>query len=355
MESSLFSPIKIGAMQVKNRIFMSPMCQYSATDGLANEWHKIHYVSRAIGGVGAVVLEATAVEPNGRISPFDLGIWNDEQKKSLEILVNSVKRYECKIGLQLAHSGRKGSRDVPWMGGKALSEKEGGWDIVAPSPIPFDDKSQTPKAMTQFDIQNTIEHFKNAALRCVEAGFDFVEIHMAHGYLLHEFLSPLSNKRSDKYGGSFENRCRFPLEVAKSVRKIIPNDMPLFVRISASDWAYGGWDIDQSVEFVKKLKSVGVDFTDVSSGGLVSCAQVKESYGFQTEFASRIKKETSLPTGSVGMIVNAYQAEHTISSCQADAVFLGRALLYDPYWTIHAAKTLNCRVDLPKQYLRAIY
>ena len=355
MESALFSPIKIGTMQVKNRIFMSPMCQYSATDGLINEWHKTHYISRAVGGVGVVVLEATAVEPNGRISPFDLGIWNDEQKKELEILVNSVKQYECKIGLQLAHSGRKGSRDVPWRGGKSLSKEEGGWDIIAPSPIPFDDKSQIPKAMTQLDIQNTIEHFKNAALKCVEAGFDFVEIHMAHGYLLHEFLSPLSNKRSDMYGGNFENRCRFPLDVAKSVKKTVPKDIPLFVRISASDWVEGGWDIDQSVELAKKLKEIGVDFIDVSSGGLVNYATVKESCGFQTGFANRIKKEVNLPTGSVGMIVNAYQAEHIISSFQADAVFLGRALLYDPYWAIHAAKTLNCRVDLPKQYLRAIY
>jgi len=355
VESALFSSVTIGTMQVKNRIFMSPMCQYSAVEGFVNEWHKTHYISRAVGGVGLIILEATAIEPNGRISPFDLGIWNDKQKKSLEILVNSVKRYECKIGVQLAHSGRKGSRDVPWRGGKALNKEEGGWDIAAPSPIPFDDKSETPKEMTQRDIQNTIEHFTNAAFRCAEAGFDFVEIHMAHGYLLHEFLSPLSNKRSDMYGGNFENRCRFPIEVAQSIRNVIPKDMPLFVRISASDWVEGGWDIEQSVNFAKKLKEIGIDFIDVSSGGLVNYAQIKESYGFQTEFASRIKKEVNLLTGSVGMIVNAYQAEHIISSCQADAVFLGRALLYDPYWAIHAAKTLNCKVDLPKQYLRAVY
>ncbi len=353
MKNSIFSSIKIGSMDVKNRIFMSPMCQYSAKEGLVSEWHKIHYVSRAVGGVGAIVIEATAVEPNGRISPYDLGIWSNKQKIELRNLVRLIKEHNCKVGLQLAHAGRKGSKDAPWRGSRTLNYKNGGWDIIAPSPIAFDNNSKTPKQMDNFDIKNIVEHFKNAATNAIEAGFDFLEVHMAHGYLLHEFLSELSNKREDEYGGSFDNRCRFPLLVVKTVKSVMPESMPLFVRISATDWVEGGWEIEQSVKLVKRLKAIGVDFIDVSSGGLTPDTQVVQNYGFQTGFAERIKKETGVLTGTVGMIVNPYQAEHIISSNQADVVFLGRALLHDPYWVLHAARLLNHEAEPPNQYMRA--
>jgi 2,4-dienoyl-CoA reductase-like NADH-dependent reductase (Old Yellow Enzyme family) len=355
MKKSIFSPFKIGNIEFKNRIFMSPMCQYSAKDGLVNDWHKTHYISRAIGGVGAIIIEATAVEPKGRISPNDLGLWNDKQQNAFKELITSIKEYGAKVGIQLAHAGRKGSTNPPWSKNKTLTAQEGGWQTIAPSPIPFSETFKTPKEMNQEDIENTILYFKQAAKRSIDAGFDFIEIHIAHGYLLHEFLSPISNKRTDNYGGSFENRCRLPLEIVSSIKSIMPAGMPLFVRISAVDWVDGGWDIEQSVNFCKMLKKNGVDLIDVSSGGLVDYEEIPANYGFQTEFSQIIKKESDIATGSVGMIVNPYQAEHIISSNQADIVLLGRALLHNPYWALHAAEFLNHKdkINWANQYLRA--
>ena len=354
MDILLFSQIEIASMNVKNRIFMSPMCQYSAQEGLINDWHKTHYISRAIGGVGAIIMEATAIEPNGRITPYDLGLWNDEQVDKFGHLIKEIKKYDCCVGIQLAHSGRKGSKDVPWRGEQPLDIDNGGWEIMAPSPIAFDKKSQTPRQMNAEDIEKIVELFQSAAKRAYETGFDFIELHMAHGYLLHEFLSPLSNKRTDDYGGCFENRCRLPLRIAEIVRKTIPKDMPLFVRISATDWIEGGWDIKQSVKFAKRLKKIGVNLVDVSSGGLVN-TDIKYDYGFQSELSYKIKNEADISVGSVGMISNPYQAEHILASHQADIVILGRALLFNPYWAVHSAKTMNLKAELPNQYLRALH
>ncbi len=353
MSKLLFSPIKIGNIEFKNRIFMSPMCQYSASDGLVNDWHIIHYASRAIGGVGAIIIEAAAVEPNGRITPFDLGIYNTEQTDAFKEMIETIKNYvsDVKIGLQLAHAGRKGSKDVPWKKEKALSEAEGGYDIIAPSAIAFNELSAVPKQMKKEDMEYVCDSFVNAAQNALKAGFDFLEIHMAHGYLLHEFLSPVTNKRKDEYGGSFQNRIKFPLEIAEAVRKTA-SDIPVFVRISATDWIEGGWDIAQSVEFVKILKEVGIDLIDVSSGGLAD-VPIDADYGFQSKFSKIIKNEAKIDTSSVGLIVNPYQAEHILASEQADAVILGRVLLTNPYWPIQAAETLGVDIKRPNQYVRA--
>ncbi len=353
MEKLLFSPIKIGKLEFKNRIFMSPMCQYSSKDGLVSEWHTIHYASRAIGGVGAIIIEATAVEPRGRITPFDLGIYNTKQVDAFYKMIKTIKNCanDVKIGLQLAHAGRKGSRDLPWKGGKPLTPTEGSYKIIAPSPIAFDDTSAIPKEMERDDIEYVHKSFVNAAQNAVSAGFDFLEIHMAHEYLLHEFLSPLSNKRTDEYGGNFQNRIRFPLEIAKAIKNMIA-DTPVFVRISATDWIEGGWDIKQSIEFVKKLKENGIDLIDVSSGGLLD-VPIKADYGFQSKFSKIIKDETKSRVGSVGLIVNPYQAEHILTSEQADVVMLGRALLANPYWPLQAAETMGVEVNWPNRYLRA--
>ncbi len=351
MKSLLFSPIKIKGVDFKNRIFMSPMCQYSAIDGLVNDWHLTHYTSRAIGGVGAIIVEATAVEPRGRITPYDLGLYNSDQAKAFETLVKSVKKYDAKIGIQLAHAGRKGSKDVPWRQEKPLSKDEGGYEIIAPSVIAFDENSQIPRQMNKDDIEFVKNAFVNSAKMAEKIGFDFLEIHMAHGYLLHEFLSGLSNNRSDEYGGSFENRIRFPLEVAQSIRETV-KDIPVFVRISATDWVNGGWDLSQSIEFTKRLKAIGVDLIDVSSGGLVD-AQIESNFGYQTAFSKEIKDEAEILASAVGLIVNAYQAEHILSTNQADIIVLGRALLSDPYWPLHAARTLGVEAIWPNQYLRA--
>ncbi|PMP88019.1 MAG: oxidoreductase [Desulfurella sp.] len=353
MKNLLFSPITIGNVNFKNRVFMSPMCQYSAQNGLVNQWHITHYLSRAIGGVGAIVIEATAVEPRGRITPFDLGLYNNEQKNAFLELINIIKKFspDTKIGIQLAHAGRKGSKDKPWLGEKLLTKQENGYDTIAPSQIAFDENSSIPKQINKQELDFVKESFIKSAKMAKEAGFDFIELHMAHGYLLHEFLSPLSNQREDEYGGSLENRMRFPLEIAKSVREAI--EIPLFVRISATDWAKDGWDLESSIEFSKQLKLLGVDLMDVSSGGLVPYAQIDSDFGYQTYFSYKIKHEADIFVSAVGLIVDAYQAEHILSSKQADIVVMGRALLSDPYWCLHAAKVLNVDIDWPQQYLRA--
>jgi len=352
MGAKLFETIKIRNVEFKNRVFMSPMCQYSAVDGMVTDWHFTHYTSRAIGGVGAIIVEATAVEDRGRISPYDLGLYNDNQLKLLSELIRQVKKYDCKIGVQLAHAGRKGSKDAPWKGDMFLSHQNGGWQVIAPSAIPFNKQSDTPKEMTKTDIDIVKQSFIKAAERAVEAGFDFIEIHMAHGYLLHEFLSPITNKRCDEYGGSFENRMRLPLEIVKGIRKAIGKNIPLFVRISAVDWCDGGLEIEDTVKLSKILKENEVDLVDVSSGGLVEDAVIPFDYGYQTHFAHKIKSEANILTGAVGMITTASQAEHILTTQQADIILLGRGLLGNPYWALYAAKELKYDIKWPSQYLR---
>ncbi len=320
---------------------------------MVNDWHTIHYASRAVGGVGAVIVEATAAEPNGRITPFDLGIYNAEQTDAFKEMIETIKKHvnDVKIGLQLAHAGRKGSKDVPWKKEKALSKAEGGYDIIAPSAIAFNELYAVPKEMKKDDMEYVFNSFVNAAKNALKAGFDFLEIHMAHGYLLHEFLSPITNKRQDEYGGSFENRIKFPLDIAEAVRKTA-SDVPVFVRISAIDWIEGGWDIAQSVKFAKILKEIVIQLIDVSSGGLAD-VPINADYGFQSKFSKIIKDEAEINTSSVGLIVNPYQAEHILASGQANIVMLGRALLANPYWAVQAAEVLGVDIEWPNQYARA--
>ncbi len=352
--SKLFSSKKIRSIEIKNRIVVSPMCMYSSNNGMPTDWHLVHLGSRAVGGAGIVFTEATAVSPEGRISPEDAGIWNEEQMNAYKIITSFIKSQDSVPGIQLAHAGRKASTFSPWKGNGKVSIENGGWQTLSPSPIKFEDNYPDPKEMSDKDIQLVVDQFRESAKRSVEAGFEIIELHFAHGYLVHEFLSRISNKRTDKYGGILENRCRMALEIAKSVRGVIPDGMPLFVRISASDWVEGGWDIDQSVQLVKWLKDLGVDLIDCSSGGNVSNAKIPVGPGYQIPFSQRIKQETKMPTGGVGFITTAEQAEKIINDEQADFVFLAREMLRDPYWALHAAKILNVELaDFPKQYLRA--
>ncbi len=352
--SKLFSSIKIRDLEIKNRIVVSPMCQYSSYNGIPTDWHIVHLGSRAVGGAGIVFTEATAVSPEGRISPDDLGIWNEEQVNAFKKITLFIKTQNSIPGIQLAHAGRKASTFSPWKGSGKVSIENGGWQTLAPSPIKFDENYPYPKEMSEFDIQLVIDQFRESAKRSVESGFEIIELHFAHGYLVHQFLSPLSNKRTDRYGGSLENRCRLAIEIAKSTREVIPDGMTLFARISASDWVEDGWDIDQSVQLVKWLKDIGVDLIDCSSGGNVSNAKIPVGPGYQIPFSQRIKQETKILTGGVGLITTAEQAEEIINDGQADFVFLAREMLRDPYWAIHAAKILKVELaDFPKQYLRA--
>jgi 2,4-dienoyl-CoA reductase-like NADH-dependent reductase (Old Yellow Enzyme family) len=330
------------------------MCQYSCNDGIVNDWHLVHLGSRAVGGAGLIITEAAAVSPEGRISPDDAGIWNDEQVNAFNKITAFIKSQNAVPGIQLAHAGRKASTYSPWKGNGKVSIQNGGWQTFAPSAIPFSDNYPDPKEMDEKDIKLVIEQFQKAAKRSIEAGFEVIELHMAHGYLVHEFLSPISNNRTDRYGGSLENRCRFSIEIAKSVREVIPSGTPLFVRISSTDWVEGGWDIDQSIQLAKWLKDVGVDLIDCSSGGNVPKAKIPAAPGYQISFAERIKKEASILTGGVGLITEAQQAEKIISDEQADIVLLARQMLRDPYWALHAAKELNVDLEyFPKHYLRA--
>ena len=352
--SKLFSPLKIKGVELKNRIAVSPMCQYSSNDGMPNDWHLVHLGSRAVGGAGLVFTEATAVSPEGRISPDDAGIWNDKQADAYKRITSFIKTQNSVPGIQLAHAGRKASTFAPWKGVGEVEIERGGWRTIAPSAIPFSGNYPSPKDMSIEDIKLVIEQFCQAAKRSLDSGFEIIELHMAHGYLAHEFLSPLSNRRTDNYGGSLDNRCRFVIETAKSVRRIIPDSMPLFVRISASDWTEGGWDICHSVQLAKWLKDTGVDLIDCSSGGNISNAKIPAAPGYQIPFAQRIKKEANIPTGGVGLITNAEQAEQIIINEQADIVLLAREMLRDPYWAMQAAKKLNAELkDFPNQYLRA--
>jgi len=351
MPSMLSEPISIRGVRFGNRLFMAPMCQYSAVDGLPNDWHLRHYVERAIGGVSLVVVEATAVSPEGRISPSDLGLWNDAQRDAFRPLVDAVHAAGARVAVQLAHAGRKASSAVPWKGTGKVPLSEGGWRVMAPSAIPFDETYDLPHAMVNGDMERVERSFAAAAKRAVEAGFDAVEIHAAHGYLVHQFLSPLSNEREDGYGGNLEGRSRLVREIVPLVRRSLPDSMPLFIRVSATDWMDGGWNPDECAEVLNAVKADGVDFVDVSSGGLVPGAKMPVGPGYQVGLAARIRAATGLPTGAVGLITQAEQVEQILLSGSADAVSLGRLLLRDPYWPARHLAPESRRV--PSQYLRA--
>jgi 2,4-dienoyl-CoA reductase-like NADH-dependent reductase (Old Yellow Enzyme family) len=354
-KSLLFSPIQLAGVSFPNRVFVSPMCQYSCEDGFSNDWHLVHLGSRAVGGAGLVFTEAAAVLPEGRITPQDLGLWKDNHITGLKRIVEFIHGQGARAGVQLAHAGRKASMALPWAKEQRyLTSSEGGWqNVMAPSAVPFAESFAEPIALDLAGIQTVIRAFATATERALEAGFDLVELHAAHGYLLHEFLSPLSNRRGDQYGGGFENRIRLLVEVVDAVRAVLPAEVPLLVRISATDWAAGGWDIDQAVALAKVLKQHNVDFIDVSSGGMVATAVMPVGPGYQTPFAERIRREAEIPTGAVGMITAAAQAEHILRTGQADAVLLARELLRDPYWPLEAARELGDLTSWPAQYLRA--
>ncbi len=350
--SLLFSPITFRGVTVRNRVFVSPMCQYSAVDGMPNDWHLVHLGSRAVGGAGLVMAEATAVSPDGRISPADTGIWNDQQADAFAPIAAFISRQGAVPAIQLAHAGRKASSGIPWEGGGPLPPQRGGWETIAPSPLPFADGHYTPREMSLADIDRVVEQFAAAAGRAVRAGFQVVEVHAAHGYLIHEFLSPLSNNRTDDYGGTLENRIRLAVRIAEAVRGAVSDGMPVFVRISATDWTDGGWDLAQSIALAQFLKEAGVDLIDCSSGGNIPRASIPVGPGYQVPFAEAIRREAQIATGAVGMVVEPQQAEQILEQGQADAVLLARSFLYDPYWPLHAAEALGVAVDWPVQYGR---
>jgi 2,4-dienoyl-CoA reductase-like NADH-dependent reductase (Old Yellow Enzyme family) len=354
MTSHLFSPISFRDVSLHNRIVVSPMCEYSSDDGFANDWHLVHLGSRAVGGAGLIFTEASAVLPEGRISPRDLGIWKDEHIPELRRIVSFIHSQGSRAGMQIAHAGRKASTRRPWEGDGIVTPAEGGWsNVFAPSSIPFAPNYPLPRALDLDGIRNVTEAFVQAARRAAAAGFDLIELHAAHGYLFHEFLSPLSNHRTDEYGGSFENRTRLLTETLAAVRRELPGEMPIFVRISATDWAEGGWDIEESVVLARILKQLGADLVDTSSGGLVPGVKIPIGPGYQVPFAERIRRETGIATGAVGMITNASQADQIIRSGQADIVLLAREMLREPYWPFKAAQELGVQVSWPAQYLRA--
>jgi 2,4-dienoyl-CoA reductase-like NADH-dependent reductase (Old Yellow Enzyme family) len=352
--SKLFTPLQIRDIVFSNRIVVSPMCQYSATDGMAGDWHLVHLGSRAVGGAGLVFTEATAVSPEGRISPHDLGIWKDEHIEGLRRIVKFVRAQGSEIGIQLAHAGRKASVREPWNGGQLVKESEGGWPIVGSSAIRFDEHYGLPRELSTDGIRLVVEDFKAAARRAMLAGFKVIEIHAAHGYLVHQFLSPLSNHRRDEYGGGFENRVRLLLEIVDAVRTAWPPGYPLFVRISATDWAEGGWSPEEAIRLAGLLKSREVDVIDCSSGGLVPYQKIPLGPGYQVSFSQRIREATGILTGAVGIITDAVQAESILITGQADLVFMARQLLRDPYFPLHAADELrNKEMYWPLQYERA--
>jgi 2,4-dienoyl-CoA reductase-like NADH-dependent reductase (Old Yellow Enzyme family) len=353
-EIDLLSPLTLRGVTFRNRMVMSPMCQYSAKDGFADDWHLVHLGSRAVGGVSLVIVEATGVTPEGRISPGDIGIWSDDHIEPLARIAKFVHSQGVIAGIQLAHAGRKGSCDLPWKGGARLKREEDGWDVIAPSPIPFQPGDPAPIALDRAGIDGVVAAFEAAARRALKAGFKVLEIHSAHGYLLHEFLSPLSNRRTDEYGGSLENRMRLLLTVVERLRGLMPKELPLFVRISATDWAEGGWDIEQSVELSKRLKELGVDLIDVSSGGLVPEARIPVGKGYQVPLARRIRDEADIRTGAVGLITDVQYADEIITSGDANMVFLGRELLREPYWALKVEHALEEEPHWPVQYGYAI-
>jgi len=350
-EIDLLSPLTIRGVSFRNRIAMSPMCEYSAQDGFANDWHLVHLGSRAVGGAALIMVEATAVTAEGRISPGDLGIWKDEHIEPLARIAKFVHSQGAVAGIQLAHAGRKASCDLAWKGGASLkSSEQGGWPVVGPSPVPFDEADPVPIPLDEAGIDGVIDAFEAGARRALKAGFKVLEIHAAHGYLLHEFLSPISNHRNDRYGGSLENRMRLLVQVAERLRRLMPGEVPLFVRISATDWVAGGWDIEQSVELARQLKGVGVDLIDVSSGGTVPYARIPVAKGYQVPFARRIREEVDIRTGAVGLITEPHDADEIITGGCANLVFIAREMLREPYWALKAQQALGEEPAWPIQY-----
>jgi 2,4-dienoyl-CoA reductase-like NADH-dependent reductase (Old Yellow Enzyme family) len=355
MTVTLYEPLTLRGVTMRNRIGVSPMCEYSSVDGFANDWHVVHLGSRAVGGAGLVLTEATAVTADGRISPHDLGIYRDEHVETLSRITRFVIAQGAVPGMQISHAGRKASVDAPWRGGAPLSPAEGGWRPVwAPSAIPFGERSPAPMALDHPGIDAVVAAFRDAASRALEAGFQVIELHAAHGYLLHEFLSPLSNHRTDEYGGSFENRIRLLLRVTESVRGVWPDRLPLLVRLSATDWVPGGWDLEQSVALTRLLVPLGVDLIDCSSGGVMPGVAIPVGPGYQVHLAARLRRQARIATAAVGLITDPAHADTIVREGDADMVFLARELLRDPYWPLHAAKRLGAAVTWPVQYQRAV-
>lgn len=350
---NLFTPLRLREIELKNRIVVSPMCEYSAKDGHPTNWHFVHLGSRAVGGVALVFTEATAVSAIGRISPADTGMYLDSHVEAWRPIVEFVREQGAVAGIQLAHAGRKASTAAPWLGGGPITLEQGGWTPVAPSAIPFSTGYAVPKELSSREIREVVADFESATRRALQAGFQVVEIHSAHGYLLHEFLSPLTNQRNDEYGGAFENRIRLLLQVAECVRGLWPKEQPVFVRISATDWSEGGWDLPQSIELSRRLKQLGIDVIDVSSGGAVATARIPFGPGYQVGFAAAIRREVNIATGAVGMISEPVQAETILATGQADLVLLAREMLRDPYWPRRAAQTLGTKIKPPVQYDKA--
>lgn len=351
--SSLFDPFTLRGVTLRNRIGMSPMCQYSAVDGYPDDWHLVHLGARAAGGCGLIIVEATAVKPEGRISPYDLGLWDDAQIPAFQRITRFVREYGAVPGIQLAHAGRKANTHRPWEGGGPIADPAGNWRIAGASAIPFREGYPTPHKMTQDDIHETVKAFRDAATRAVDAGFRWIEIHAAHGYLLHSFYSPLANQRSDNYGGHFDNRIRLLMEVIAAMRSALPDDVPLTVRLSCTDWVAEGWSIEDTVELAKHLMVAGVDLIDCSSGGNVFNAQVPAKPGYQVPFAEAVRREAGIATAAVGLITEPAFADDIVASGKADVVLLARELLRNPHWPLHAARELDVPATPPAQYARA--
>ncbi len=350
---NLFTPYQQRSLSLRNRLVIAPMCQYSAREGVPNEWHSVHLGSRAVGGAGLIIAEATAVSAEGRISAQDVGLWNDAQRDAWKPITGFVREHGAIAGVQLAHAGRKASVHQPWMGGGPLGEGEGAWHTFAPSAVPFDRDWHTPVALDGAGIKAVIDDFRAAAIRALDAGFQLIEVHAAHGYLLHQFLSPLSNLRDDAYGGSFENRTRLVREVLVAVREVWPESLPLWLRISATDWRDDGWDIEQSVALARMVSSLGVDLIDVSTGGVVPHVKIPLAPGYQVPFAARIRRDTGMPTGAVGLITEPSHAAAIVDAGDADVVLIARESLRDPYFPRRAARELGASIDAPVQYQRA--
>ncbi|NUL36093.1 NADH:flavin oxidoreductase/NADH oxidase [Kosakonia sacchari] len=352
--SQLFTEVNIGDVALDNRIVIAPMCQYSAEDGKATAWHRIHLGNLALSGAGLLIIEATAVEPQGRISPQDLGLWDDETEQALRVVLDDIRQYSpVKIGIQLGHAGRKASVSAPWLGGKQLSPQEGGWQTISASALAHDPAERPPLEMTKQDLARVKQAFVDSALRAVALGIEVIEIHAAHGYLLHQFLSPLSNQRSDEYGGSLENRLRFTQEVFSAVRKAVPASVAVGIRISATDWVEGGWGLDQSVVLTKKIEALGGAYVHVSSGGLSPLQSIKVTAGYQVPFAKALRQQTNMPVIAVGLITEPQHAEDILQQGEADLIALARGALYDPRWPWHAAAALHGAVHIAPQYRRA--
>lgn len=351
--SALFEPITMREVTARNRIVVSPMCQYSAAEGIPHEWHYIHLASRAVGGAGIVFTEATAVEPGGRISPWDVGLWSDEQENAFSKIAERVTEYGAVAGIQLAHAGRKASHRRPWERRSPIEPEAGGWEVVGPSPIPWTEGDLVPHELTRQEIGQIAERWREAAARSLRAGFRILEIHAAHGYLLHSFLSPISNRRDDEYGGSLENRMRAVIETVEAVRDAWPAELPLSVRVSATDWVEGGWNIDDTVVLADRLRGLDVDVVVCSSGGTSPDQQIDSFPGYQVPFAERVRREAGIATGAVGLLYDPYQLEEIIAEGKADLAVLARMLLWDPYWPHHAAAELGAPLALPIQYERS--